>query len=131
MIRTECIGDSCNFGTLLNDEGKLGNNWVRGALLSIERNPSAFSDVREVFYLFDTNIDGMLNAEESAEVFANMGVTVTDEEAQAYFAAADEDGDGLITFRQFLAQYKNSGQEVVDDESDGLKAIFSFQNVMD
>ena len=100
-------------------------------MLSIERNPSAFSDVREVFYLFDTNIDGMLNAEESAEVFANMGVTVTDEEAQAYFAAADEDGDGLITFRQFLAQYKKSGQEVVDDESDGLKAIFSFQNVMD
>ena len=25
----KCNGDSCNFGSLLDENGKLGNNWVR------------------------------------------------------------------------------------------------------
>ena len=130
IIRLECIGETCNFGTLLNEEGKLGQNWVRGALLSIERDPNSFSDIRETFYLFDTNIDGMLNYDESSQIYSIMGIELSKDEERKYFAAADEDGDGQITFRQFLAQYKAHGTEVAEEDA-ALKGMFNFQNMMD
>merc|ERR1711871_1035718 len=44
IIRTECTG-SKDFGTLLNSDGKLQENWVRAALLSIDRDSSSLADL--------------------------------------------------------------------------------------
>ena len=57
IIRTELMAgdDKTNFGSLLNSDGKLGENWVRGALLSIERDATSETDLREVFSLWDIN----------------------------------------------------------------------------
>merc|ERR1711988_138468 len=129
MGRTECIGDSCNFGTLLNENGKLEENWVRGALLSIERNPSSAVDLEEVFSLFDADCDGKLNVEEVSNVFDIFGNPLG-EKSNTFFADCDRDDDGKITFNEFIEQYKISGGDVADEEVQGLKGVFSFQNEM-
>jgi len=125
VIRTECTGDSCDFGTLLNSEGKLGKNWIRGALLSIERDPSDPADIQEVFSLFDDDVDGKLNAEEVDEVFNVLETPLSKEEQKKTFAAADKDNSGFITFDNFFDAYKAAGVKVVESD-DGLKAVFGF-----
>ena len=130
IIRTECVGDQCKqFGTLLNEEGKLGKNWVRGALLSIERDPTDAADVEEVFILFDDDLDGKLNKEQVEEVFMVLEAQVSQDAQEAAFAAADKDGDGLVAFDEFFAAYKATGIEVADSR-DNLKTVFGFGNAL-
>ena len=130
IIRTECVGDQCKqFGTLLNEEGKLGKNWVRGALLSIERDATDPSDISECFALFDVDGDGKLNGVEIAELMDKLGPELDAAQRTKVFSDADKDGDKLITLDEFMEAYKASGQTLI--ESVGFKGTFEFQNLMD
>ena len=122
IIRTECIGDTCNFGTLLNADGKLQENWVRGALLSIERDASSITDLQEVFVLFDVNNDGKLDRLEILELL---------EKVESDVGADDimKGGKEEVDFDEFLAAYKAAGATV--DEAEGsVKGMYTFQNMM-
>jgi len=129
IIRTECIGETCDFGTLLDENGKLGKNWVRGALLSIERDHTEPADVQEVFVLFDTDLDGKLSEEEIEEVFKVLGCPLSEEAQKAIYAKA-KDADGLVELNKFEAEYAASDIEM-QSSGDGLKGVFSFANVME
>jgi len=152
IIRNECTGDTCNFGTLLNSEGKLQENWVRGALLSIERDASSITDLQEVFAIYDTDNDGTLNKLEVQELLEKVESDVTvdqiwkaservleecvvDAENAAELAACMDGPDvtpsngATIDFDEFLSAYKASGATV--DESEGsVKGMYTFQNIM-
>ena len=127
IIREECIGDTCTFGTLLDEDGKLGKNWVRGALLSIERDPTDLADVEEVFVLFDIDMDGSLTEEEVDEVFEVLGTSIsTDDKAKIYDAAKDK--NGLVSQEKFISEYcKKVDMKPTDEE----RTVFEFSNVMD
>jgi myo-inositol 2-dehydrogenase/D-chiro-inositol 1-dehydrogenase len=126
IIRQECKVD---FGTLLNEEGKLGKNWVRGALLSIERDATDPSDISECFALFDVDGDGKLNDVEIAELMDKLGPELDAAQRTKVFSDADKDGDKLITLDEFMEAYKASGQTLI--ESVSFKGTFEFQNLMD
>jgi len=150
IIRSECTSD--NFGTLLNSEGKLQENWVRGALLSIERDASSITDLQEVFAIYDTDNDGKLNKLEVQEllekVVSDVNVDqiwkaservleecVVDAESAAELAACTDGPDvtqsneATIDFDEFLSAYKASGAKV--DESEGsVQGMYTFQNIM-
>ena len=127
IIREECIGDTCTFGTLLDDNGKLGKNWVRGALLSIERDQTDLADVEEVFVLFDIDMDGNLNEEEVDEVFEVLRTNISkDDKAKIYDAAKDK--NGLVSKEKFISEYcKKVDMQPTDEE----RTVFEFSNVMD
>jgi len=130
IIRTELMAgdDKTNFGSLLNSDGKLGENWVRGALLSIERDATSETDLREVFSLWDINGDGFLDEVEMVSFFSKMAVDMTEEEQKACFKAADTSGDGKVSFDEFLVAFKASGQTVREAGESGLKGEFEFKN---
>ncbi|MEV0202885.1 EF-hand domain-containing protein [Nonomuraea sp. NPDC050691] len=66
------------------------------------------ADAREAakaeFERFDTDGDGLLTAAEIRQVNQALGGQgVTDEEVEAFIAAADSDGDGRIGLEEFVA----------------------------
>merc|ERR1712031_90343 len=76
------------FGSLLNEEGKLGANWVRGALLSVERDPNSRVDLQEMFDLLDTKGDGKLSPEVISELINDLKVDKPVDSAAIYAEAA-------------------------------------------
>ncbi|MDR8414345.1 EF-hand domain-containing protein [Nonomuraea sp. 3-1Str] len=66
------------------------------------------ADAREAakaeFERFDSDGDGLLTAAEIRQVNQALGGQgVTDEEVEAFIAAADSDGDGRIGLEEFVA----------------------------
>jgi len=60
-------------------------------------------DLRGIFQEFDLNNDGFIQKNELKAVMLKMGQSPTDEELDSMFSAADQDKDGNIDFREFLA----------------------------
>ena len=52
--------------------------------------------------MFDRNGDGFISAAEMKHVMANLGEMLTDEEVAEMIAAADIDGDGQISYEEFV-----------------------------
>jgi calcium-binding protein CML len=59
-------------------------------------------ELREAFDVFDVNGDGKISAEELLEVFLAMGDACTIEDCKRMIGGVDSDGDGLVSFRDFL-----------------------------
>jgi Ca2+-binding EF-hand superfamily protein len=60
--------------------------------------------LRAAFDQFDVNKDGTISVAEFRSVLAELGdVNVSESEAQAVLAVADTDGDGRMTWDEFLA----------------------------
>ncbi|CAJ0945324.1 unnamed protein product, partial [Mesorhabditis belari] len=60
-------------------------------------------DLRGIFREFDLNGDDFIQKEELRAVMQKMGQAPTEEELEAMFSAADKDGDGNISFEEFLS----------------------------
>ncbi|MFD6341757.1 EF-hand domain-containing protein [Streptomyces sp. NPDC060131] len=64
-------------------------------------------EARKAFERFDANSDGLITAAEYKSVMAQLGdFHVTETVAQAVINAHDGNGDGLLTFDEFLASRK-------------------------
>jgi len=126
IIREEmkCNGDACNFGSLLDENGKLGNNWVRAALLSVERSPNSRFDLEELFDLMDTKGEGTLKAGVVEDMINELGAKVDAkkvyQDATDVVATPEE-----ITFDQFITAWQKNGFDLTE-EDDSLKAKFKF-----
>ncbi|KAK7496325.1 hypothetical protein BaRGS_00012490 [Batillaria attramentaria] len=61
----------------------------------------------QVFLDMDQDGSGWLNERELTEGFRRLGYKVTDEQARSTFRAIDKNGDGHVTFDEFLACVKH------------------------
>jgi len=120
IIRRENLaeGEFGDFGSLLDSEGKLKGNWVRAALLSIDRDPNSQSDLKEVWSLLDVEGTDAFDKLKVAEVLQKFGrassVTVDVDD----FFPADASS---MCFDEFLAGWKELGYE---PKQEGLKKDF-------
>mmetsp|Transcript_46531 Transcript_46531/g.100290 ORF Transcript_46531/g.100290 Transcript_46531/m.100290 type:complete len:175 (+) Transcript_46531:144-668(+) len=59
-------------------------------------------DMREAFQVFDRDNNGSVSARELKHVMNNLGESVSNEEVEALIREADADGDGELSFDDFL-----------------------------
>ncbi|WAR17356.1 CALM-like protein [Mya arenaria] len=59
-------------------------------------------ELQRQFRLFDKDGDGFITGEEIRAVFRESGVDMPEEEVAALIAEADTDGDGVISFEEFV-----------------------------
>jgi len=90
----KCV-DTTNSGTLDFPEfltmmtRKMSNNEIN-------------NEAMETFRFFDKDGDGTISAEEVKSVMLKFGEKLTDEEINEMITEADEDGDGEITYTEFV-----------------------------
>jgi hypothetical protein len=97
-------------------------SWVKRALRRVERDPTSEADLREVFFLFDLDGDYRIDEEGVTEIIKLLsngalmcnGQVCSPEAVRKLFVAVQEDQDknGTIDFKQFLALWRNAGNEV-------------------
>ena len=58
--------------------------------------------LRSSFLIFDKDGDGTIGADELASVLNNLGENSNDHDVNRMLLAADRDGDGGITFHEFV-----------------------------
>lgn len=66
-------------------------------------------EMREAFLVFDRDKSGSVSASELKHVMNNLGEQVTDEEVEEMIREADADGDGELSFDDFLQFIKKKG----------------------
>uniref|UniRef100_A0A0D6R4T0 EF-hand domain-containing protein n=1 Tax=Araucaria cunninghamii TaxID=56994 RepID=A0A0D6R4T0_ARACU len=59
-------------------------------------------DLRNAFHIFDEDGNGQISAEELQRVFNSMGENFRIEECRRMIEGADCDGDGSVSFKEFL-----------------------------
>ncbi|XP_052196107.1 polcalcin Syr v 3-like [Diospyros lotus] len=64
-------------------------------------NPEEKAEYERIFKRFDANGDGKISAAELGESLKMLG-SVTPDEIQRMMAELDTDGDGFISFQEFL-----------------------------
>ncbi|KAF2616680.1 hypothetical protein F2Q68_00041374 [Brassica cretica] len=62
---------------------------------------SASGELLEVFRVFDRDGDSLISALELGEGMKDMGMKITEEEAERMVREADLDGDGFLSFMSF------------------------------
>jgi Ca2+-binding EF-hand superfamily protein len=67
------------------------------------RATGAEGELREAFDSFDRNRDGLVSIDELLQVMGMAGETMTREDAEAGLRRGDSDGDGQLTFEEFVA----------------------------
>jgi len=128
IIRAENVatdGAFGDFGSLLNEDGKLKSNWIRGALLSIEYDPNSRTDLQELWSIIDKDSTGMLSEEQISELISKTG---SDVDATGLCKQVCSDYDGCateISFEQFIEGWKKAGYDVGEQDK-GLKGSFNF-----
>lgn len=60
-------------------------------------------DAEDAFAVVDTDRDGMINPQELTHLWGRTGDPLTTEELSRIFGKADTNGDGLISFDEFVA----------------------------
>lgn len=66
-------------------------------------------EVREAFRMFDENEDGFVDAEELEKVMSSLGlVGLSQQECERMIMVFDDDGDGRISFGEFVKLIEES-----------------------
>mmetsp|Transcript_4909 Transcript_4909/g.12229 ORF Transcript_4909/g.12229 Transcript_4909/m.12229 type:complete len:151 (-) Transcript_4909:199-651(-) len=69
----------------------------------------SIEEMREAFQVFDRDKSGSVTAAELKHVMNNLGEIVTDDEVEEMIREADEDGDGELSFDDFLQFIRRKG----------------------
>ncbi|XP_070538787.1 calmodulin-like isoform X1 [Ptychodera flava] len=59
-------------------------------------------ELRETFRVFDTDGDGYITNDELRHIMKGLGVILTEAEAAEMIKEADADGDGMVSFQDFV-----------------------------
>ncbi|MBX5481720.1 MAG: EF-hand domain-containing protein [Myxococcaceae bacterium] len=65
-----------------------------------------YQEVREIFGHYDRNKSGVIDASEFARLCEALGMEMDDEVLQAGLSVVDADGDGKISWDEFLAWWR-------------------------
>ncbi|EGG02964.1 uncharacterized protein MELLADRAFT_65992 [Melampsora larici-populina 98AG31] len=66
------------------------------------KNTDSEAEIREAFKVFDKDGNGFISVEEVERVMSNLGEKLTDEEIQKMHREADVNGDGEISYEEFV-----------------------------
>lgn len=66
------------------------------------RDEMDMEEIREIFNKFDSSHNGKLSADDLARAVENLGERIEPEELEEMMKLADFDGDGFISFEDFL-----------------------------
>jgi len=69
----------------------------------------SIDEMREAFLVFDRDKSGSVTASELKHVMSNLGEQVSDEEVEEMIREADADGDGELSFDDFLQFIQRRG----------------------
>jgi len=105
-----------------------------------ELDPRYLEELREAFLIFDKNRDGTISVSELEQIMQNLGEKPTREEVKLMVAKVDKDGDGNISFDEFvilMASAKSSTDEelrqafnVFDTDGSGTISRSELKQVM-
>ena len=113
------FGTSSNFGALLDAEsGKLSNNWVRAAMLCIDRDANSYVDIEEAFYMLAADDGKTIGKEGLVQLVDTM--TNCDKTAEEIFGDASE-----LTFDGLLRKWRAAGFTLEEKKGDE-KGRFQF-----
>ena len=59
-------------------------------------------ELKEAFWVFDKDQNGLISAAELRHVMTNIGEKLTDEEVEEMIREADVDGEGQIDYDEFV-----------------------------
>ena len=83
----------------------------------------------DAFSLFDQDGDGLVSADDISQTIRGLGLEITDEDAAAFVADADTNGDGMISEAEFDAV--RSQEQVPDGLSPAEDAFAAFDTNAD
>ena len=81
---------------------------VWGKVLYSETDP--YAEVREIFNHYDRDHSGRIDAREFARICDGLGLELEEDELTAGVAAVDADGDGQISWDDFLGWWRSMGR---------------------
>merc|ERR1719316_2099684 len=73
------------------------------------QDTDSVEEMREAFLVFDRDKSGSVTASELKHVMNNLGEQVTNEEVEEMIKEADADGDGELSFDDFLQFIQKKG----------------------
>merc|ERR1711959_385105 len=73
------------------------------------QDTDSIEEMREAFLVFDRDKSGSVTASELKHVMNNLGEQVTNEEVEEMIKEADADGDGELSFDDFLQFIQKKG----------------------
>ena len=74
-----------------------------------ETADSKEAEIREVFHHFDEDDNGYISGEELRHIMTSLGERMTDEEVKELIQETDTDGDGRISYEEFVKMSMWSG----------------------
>ena len=66
------------------------------------KDTDSAEEIKEAFKVFDKDGNGFISAAELRHIMTNLGEKLTDEEVDEMIREADVDGDGQITYDEFV-----------------------------
>ncbi|XP_061178611.1 neo-calmodulin-like [Saccostrea echinata] len=84
-----------------------------------------FEEIKESFNKIDLNGDGRLSKRELMKAAAILGMNPTEKDVNNMMKDVDKDGDGFISFKEYLNIMRENYKEV-DLERERMKAAFSY-----
>lgn len=110
---------------ILNDF--VGKQYI--AIMAQPVKPQNMTALREAFAEFDQNSDGFISKEELLNVMTNFGHMISNDELDAMIKLADNDGNGLVDFKEFLSLMdSNCLVQNVDQEVQNLFEMIDLNN---
>lgn len=81
-------------------------SWLAASDMAEELSQEQVAEFKAAFSRFDKNKDGTINVQELGDILKTLGQKPTEEELKELIARVDTDGDGAISFEEFLAEMK-------------------------
>merc|ERR1712107_954935 len=104
----------------------MGSQVQVSALLRMPAKDQGFTeDLKEVFQLFDTKGDGLIQVNQAGEVLRALGTNPTEGEVKKLIQSSCKEKDARVTFEMFLPMLQDVSskpiRDTVDDFVEGLK----------
>ena len=83
------------------------------------------AETRDIFDQFDRDGDGYITVEDLKGALLSMGKDLTDDELRQLISEADLDGDGKVSFKEFLSMSAATKMREIHEDTE-LKEAFDF-----
>ena len=83
------------------------------------------AETRDIFVQFDRDNDGFITVEDLKGAMLSLGKQVTDDELRQLISEVDLDGDGKVSFKEFLSMNTSTRMRKLHEDTE-LREAFDF-----